>query len=77
MTTRASRIPEKQNADIVSQVVALTPGDSLALSLIEISIAFGDGDIGLSILQEIAADHDCYIGESDVLGVTITKLRVR
>ena len=77
MTTRASRVPEKRNADIVSQVVALTPGESLALSLIEISIAFGDGDIGLSILQEIAADHDCYLGESEVLGVMITKFQLR
>ena len=46
MTTRASRIPDRRNADIVGQVVALTPGDSLALSLIEVSIAFGDGDTG-------------------------------
>ncbi len=77
MTTRASRIQEKRNADIVGQVVALTPGHSLALSLIEVSMAFGEGDTGLSLLKEIAEDHDCYVGESDVLGVTITKVQPR
>jgi hypothetical protein len=77
MTTRASRIWDRRNADIVGQVLALTPGHTLALSLIEVSMAFGEGDTGLSRLREIAEDHDCYVGESDVLGVTITKTRPR
>ena len=77
MTTRASHIPEKRTVDILRQVVALKPGRSLEFTLIEISMAFGDGATGLSILREIAEDNDCYVGESDVLGVRITKAQAR
>jgi hypothetical protein len=77
MTTRAFDTRDARTAGILGQVVALEPGQTLTLSLIEISMAFGDGKAGLSLLNEVASDHDCYLSESDVLGVTITRLRPR
>ena len=47
--------------DIVDQIVALGARDTLVLPIAEVAEAFGAGETGIAVLQEIAEDSNCAV----------------